>query len=71
MKIYHRKDLRALLERAAERAGTMREFAAEIGLSESFLSLVKSGQREPGRRLLAALGLEEVYIRQRRKRTRA
>lgn len=69
MKIYRRADIAALLDKAAKRHGTMRAFAKKAGLSESFLSLVKSGERDPGQRLVHALGLEAVYIS--RKRTRA
>lgn len=66
MKIYRQKDIPKLLDAARKRHGTMRVFAAKAKLSESFVSLVKAGHREPGAKLIRALGLDTVYIKRKR-----
>lgn len=40
--------------------GSQAHYAACLGISESFLSDVLSGRREPSKKLLDALGLERV-----------
>jgi transcriptional regulator with XRE-family HTH domain len=40
--------------------GGVRELARRTGVSHQFLSMVVSGRRRPGPRLLAYLGLREV-----------
>lgn len=42
---------------------SMRKVAKELGVSAPFLSLVMSGKREAGPKLLAALGLERTTVK--------
>ena len=44
----------------AERLGSQRALAKELGVSEPYLSDVIRGRREPGPKLLKARGLERV-----------
>ena len=60
-----------LIERlrdAVNRAGSQKDFAQRHGLSEQYLSDVLRSRREPGQKILDALGLERV-VRYREKST--
>jgi len=46
----------------AEQAGSQRHLAATLGVKESYLSRIISGQREPSAKLLAALGRQRIVI---------
>lgn len=49
------------LKRRIEKRGvTQKEYAAQIGISEQYLSDVLSGSRAPGKKLLEAIGWERV-----------
>ena len=50
--------LKALIAAVAE-AGSQRKFAREHGLSTGYVSLILNGRRQPGPKLLAALGLRK------------
>lgn len=52
------------LRAAANEAGSVKLFAANIGLSLSYVSDVLNGYRPPGDRILDALGLERVVTYQ-------
>ena len=54
-----RERLRAL----CERAGSMRAWGEQHGLSGAFVADVLKGARDPGRRMLGALGLERTVNR--------
>ena len=54
-------DVLAALRKAVEDAGSARAYAEQVGLSRSYLSDVLAGRREPGPKVLAALGLETAY----------
>lgn len=43
-------------------AGTQKELAARLGVSAAYLGDVLLGRKEPGKKLLAALGVERVVI---------
>lgn len=44
----------------AERLGSQRALAKELGVGEPYLSDVIHGRRDPGPKILKALGLERV-----------
>ena len=48
------------LRQWAKQRGSQRTLARELGVSEAYLSDVINGRRDPGRKLLKALGLERV-----------
>lgn len=52
--------VRKLLDGMADTAGSQKNLAAQLDVSESYLSDVLTGRREPGEKLLEALGLERV-----------
>lgn len=52
--------VRRLLDEMADKAGNQKRLAAQLDVSESYLSDVMTGRREPGEKLLEALGLERV-----------
>ena len=63
------------LRQSANQRGSQRALAKELGVSEAYLSDVINGRRDPGRKILKALGLERVVayrpVRSRgRRRTR-
>lgn len=51
--------LRAL-EEAIRRAGSAAAWAAEVGVSQAYVSDVRLGRRAPGAAVLRALGLQRV-----------
>ena len=53
-------DVRRLLLRECEKAGSMSEWAKENYVSPGYVSDVVNGRRLPGGSILAALGLERV-----------
>jgi DNA-binding transcriptional regulator YdaS (Cro superfamily) len=55
--IHSADDVRRLIRDKCNEAGSQRQFAVNVGVSQAYLSLVISGQREPGEAILAALGL--------------
>lgn len=50
-----------LKSRVAEH-GTQRKYAESLGVSEAYLSDILNGRREPGKRLLDAVGFERVVL---------
>jgi lambda repressor-like predicted transcriptional regulator len=52
--------VRARIVAACVEAGSQKLWAAQAGVSQSYLSSVLSGRREPGESILAALGLVRV-----------
>lgn len=52
--------VRTMLLRAARDTGSQREFAAKLGVSESFLSHVLAGSKEPSGKVLRFLKLKRV-----------
>jgi Helix-turn-helix len=50
----------ATLERYIKQSGSQEMAAQRLGISASYLSDVKKGRREPGDKILAALGLKRV-----------
>lgn len=44
----------------AKRLGSQRALAKELGVSEPYLSDVINGRRDPGPKILKALGLERI-----------
>lgn len=53
-------DVRALLLRETERAGSQRAWAARHGVSAPYVHDVIRGKRAPGRKMLAILGLRRI-----------
>lgn len=49
-----------LLRAAVEAAGTQKAFAQQHDVSEQYITDVLRGRREPGAKILAALGYEKV-----------
>jgi len=50
------------LKKLVEEAGTQKELASRLGVSLAYLNDVMLGRKEPGKKLLAALGVERVVI---------
>ena len=50
--------LMRLLEARLERAGTVKNLAADLGISATYLADILSRRSEPGPKVLAALGLK-------------
>lgn len=48
------------LRTVVAQAGSQKDFAQQHGLSEQYLSDVLRGRREPGQKILEALGVERV-----------
>ncbi len=53
-------DFTATLARYIQKAGSQTVAAKRLGVSGAYLSDVKNGRREPGEKLLTALGLRRV-----------
>lgn len=53
-------DVRALLRRMCDSAGSQKAFAESAGMTQSYVGDVLASRRGPGEKLLAALGLERV-----------
>lgn len=51
-------DALEVIRRAVEKAGSQKAFAKANGLSEPYVSDVMNGRRDPGPRILEAVGLE-------------
>lgn len=43
-------------------AGTQKDLAAQLGVSAAYLGDVLIGRKEPGKKLLSALGMERVVM---------
>jgi transcriptional regulator with XRE-family HTH domain len=52
------KQLMRKLELVVECEGTQRAAAEKLGITQSYLSDILNGRRDPGEKLLTALGLE-------------
>lgn len=50
------------LRAAVAAAGSQRAYAEQIGVSQTYLSDVLTGNRTPGEKILTALGLEAVMM---------
>lgn len=57
------RDIRRRLCRLVARAGSQRVLAAQIGVSQAYLSDVLRAHRAPGPRILAYLKLRRSYSR--------
>jgi transcriptional regulator with XRE-family HTH domain len=55
-----RGELVELLQRKVQRAGTQAALAKELGITAAYLGDVLHGKREPGPKLLNALGFRRV-----------
>ena len=58
--ILNTSEVRERLRAAIADAGSQREFARRIGMSDVYLGLVRRGLSPPGRALLKALRLRET-----------
>lgn len=56
----NKSDFTATLTRYVHKAGSQSAAAKRLGVSGAYLSDVKNGRREPGEKLLTALGLKRV-----------
>ena len=61
-------DIITEIRRAADRAGTQKALAEQLGVSPAYLSDVLNGRKDPGDAILEPLGLERV-VTYRRKRS--
>lgn len=57
----------AAIRREAKRAGSQKALADELGVSDTYLSDVLNGRKEPGEAILIPLGLERVVTYRRAK----
>ncbi len=62
MKPLSKNEVLALLRARAEKAGSQRALAERLGVTPAYLSDVLQGRREPGPKILAALGLRRVEM---------
>ncbi len=53
-------DVRERLRAAIDAAGSQQEFARRMGISAQYINDVVRGRREPGQKILDALGIERV-----------
>ncbi len=53
-------DLKAALEARCKTHGEAKRFAEECGVSESFISAVRRGKKEPSTTIIRALGFRRV-----------
>lgn len=51
-----------LLQKSADAHGQAKLYAKHIGVSPQYLNDVLRGRREPGKKILRALGLEKVVL---------
>lgn len=55
-------EVRTLLQNNADAHGQAKLYAKHIGVSPQYLNDVLRGRREPGKKILKALGLEKVIL---------
>lgn len=65
------KQVRDILRRECEKAGSAKAWAQSAGLSGAYVSDVLNGRRDPAEAILSALGIERVVSYRRRKEDRA
>jgi len=61
------EDVRKLLSKEVEKAGSQRALARQIGISVQYISRFLAGEVPPGKRVLDWLDLEEAGMTYRRK----
>lgn len=54
------KDVRKMVETEVDQAGSYRRAAKRLEVSHAYLADVVSGHREPGPKMLTALGVEKI-----------
>lgn len=62
MSVFTTDDVRALLLAACDAAGSQVAWARQWGISTSYVNDVLRGRKEPGPKILRALGLEAAYV---------
>jgi biotin operon repressor len=55
-------ELREMIEKEVERAGSQNRLAKEWGMSRSYLCEVLKGSKEPGKKILDSLGIKRVTV---------
>jgi DNA-binding transcriptional regulator YdaS (Cro superfamily) len=55
-------EVREMLRKACDRAGTARAWADQAGVSGAYVSDVLNGRREPGEAICKALGIERETV---------
>ena len=63
MKTYALPDVREMVQRGARKAGSLRAYGRQTGVTVAHLSDFLHGRRDPGPKILAPLGLEKVEPR--------
>lgn len=53
-------DVRTMILKHSQEAGSQSSYAKSIGVSSSYLSDILKGKREPGHKILKALGLVRI-----------
>lgn len=56
------QEVMARLRAAVAAAGSQKAYAEQIGVSQTYLSDVLTGNRAPGEKILTSLGLEAVAM---------
>lgn len=62
MTAYTQTQVIEMLRRQIALRRTQKAMAAELGISQAYLSDIIHGRRAPGQAVLALLGLEERYV---------
>ena len=62
MAAFTRKTLIAKLHAEAAKLGEQRLLAKQLGISSQYLSDILNGRREPGEKVLAALGIKRADL---------
>ena len=59
MEIIEESEVRKMVRKACKEHGSLRAFAAHLGVSAAFISDIARGNREPSGKVLKYLGLEK------------
>ena len=58
-------NIQRLIQIHAKNAGSLRNYAKQVGLSEAYLSAVANGHQHPGPKLLKVWGLRKIHVYER------
>ena len=61
--MWRREEVLEQLKKKIDESGSLNSYAASVGCSNASVSYAITGTREPGKKLLDALGIEKQVIR--------